>query len=453
MISIPIQQNRANRFSISIQFRESFLYQKMGKRRPRSGTAPKPALSGGKSRHTVPAADVVPHKPSPATGNKPKAKKSKNKRLFKKKKDLILKGVLKTPKFVYQRPDALSKSGAIESSGSLVACLMEKIRDKLLVLLGDGNLGFSASVGKMLEEERSGVLRSAGQRKSSSFHVLGTVLESREEFFQQYGGAGRDMVQRIERVQKALGGKEGSSTDPARTEVRLKFGVDATTDCVANEVAAIMQRGPQDVDVAREAGFTSSGVILCWNFPYTTGISWGAGVAQHNDGWAIETLPSFFRQACSVWERLNRDRPWCQDTEKVDNEVPVEVWLTLREVHYAQWRLQSGKLTRRPDSKLRVPVSVNNTSSSPEENGNGAYIKCQKFQRTLGLELIDRKKFGRVDWPFYGNGAFGDSRDRAAGSERGADRVVRGHGSLPVYQDEQSSTYMWRVVVEEEKRA
>ena len=231
--------------------------------------------------------------------------------------------------------------------------------------------------------------------------------------------------------------------------------------------AATAQGGPGDA--------STRPVIICWNFPYTTGIAWGSGVSQHNDGWAVENLPKFFQQACAVWEVLNRNKVLKVENPEetqasIVDETPVQVWISMRAVHYKQWRLESGKLTRRPQAKLVV-------DSIDAERG-------EKFQRTLGVELVDQRAFGREDWSHYGAGCFGDARDVTAaaagvsasvgvdlrGSSKGASKgkgkgkkgggkkggaaatAVSGIGNLPVYQDEQSSTYIWNVVVEQEKR-
>lgn len=117
-------------------------------------------------------------------------------------------------------------------------------------------------------------------------------------------------------------------------------------------------------------------------------------------------------------------------------------------------------MLRRPESKLKV--IVNN-----DENANKIVIKTQ---RTLGLQLVDRKVFQRDEFQYYGAGCFGDSRDPSAGTVRNVKERdptkgkgkkggkkggnnIKGQGNLPVYQDVgESSTYIFKVVVDEEKR-
>ena len=78
-----------------------------------------------------------------------------------------------------------------------------------------------------------------------------------------------------------------------------------------------------------------------------------------------------------------------------------------------------------------------------------------KYARTLGVELVEKYAFGREDWGGrYGAGCFGDARDVAihkASATRGTRNET--NGNLPVYQDGCGAcTYVWRVVIEEEKR-
>merc|ERR1712146_750923 len=108
-------------------------------------------------------------------------------------------------------------------------------------------------------------------------------------------------------------------------------------------------------------------VILCWNFPYTPDMNWGftksniESTSQHNDGWAIQTLPKFFQRAYHIWSSLNHKNKWNTETNSVNNEVTVEVWLSLRLNHYKQWKMESGKLFRRPEAKLKGVKTAHKT--------------------------------------------------------------------------------------------
>ena len=110
---------------------------------------------------------------------------------------------------------------------------------------------------------------------------------------------------------------------------------------------------------------------------------------KHNDGWAIANIPKFFRRALEAWAELNKNKPFIDGN--VENETEVQVWMSLREYHYAHWKLQSGKLLRRPESKL--------TNVKVEHDKKNVVTF-----RTLGLKLVDRKTFDRENWEHYGTG-------------------------------------------------